>query len=321
MEKNAKVAATAIAANLTIAAAKFVAAYFSGSAALVSEGIHSLVDTGNGGLLLFGLYRSRRPPDEAHPFGHGKELYFWAMVVAMLIFMGGGIVSAYEGAVRILNPRPLENLAWSYAVLAISALCEGYSLRIAYREFRRTTKSAEEEGLWPAIRFSKDPSIFSVLFEDSAALLGLLAAFLGVFLASIWQKPFFDGVGSIVVGVILVIAAVLLANQIRGLLIGESVRKATLDKICELVRRDPAVEQARRPMTMYFGPESVLLALDVQFRPTIPASEVTAAVDRVEKAIRGRFPRIKHIYLEAESIGSPSRQSKEPATIGSNRQP
>jgi cation diffusion facilitator family transporter len=311
MPKAPKAIAAAIAANLLIAGSKFVAGYFTGSSAMVSEGVHSLVDTGNGALLLFGLRRSQRPADEAHPFGHGKELYFWSFVVAMLIFVGGGIASLYEGFQHIRHPLPLENLGWSFAVIGISAISEGYSLSVAYREFRRAV--GEEDDLWPAIQGSKDPSAFAILFEDSAALGGLAVALIGISVGHYLNQPWADGAASICIGLLLVVTALLMSNEVRGLLVGEGARSRTLSKICEIVQEDPAVERASRPLTMYLGPETVLLALDIQFHKTLSAGQVAESVDRIEKAVRQRYPRVKHIYIEAEAFISPSRQITESA--------
>lgn len=300
--KKPKAIIAAISTDLIIAISKLTAAVFSGSAGMLSEGVHSIVDTANGGLLLFGIRRSRKPADEIHPFGYGKELYFWTLVVATLIFAVGGIASIYQGYLHVKHPFPLGYFVADYIVLAISAACEGYSLRVAYREFRKV--AGNEDDLLPAILLSKDPSIFAVLFEDSAALLGLAIAFSGLALTQFTGNPLFDGISSIFIGAVLVIASTLLANETRHLLIGEGARSSTLNRICELVRMDPAVQGTRRPLTMYLGPETVLLALDVEFRPNLSAKEVTLAVDRLEEAIRKRYPKIRHIYLEAESIAS-----------------
>ncbi len=300
----------AIGANVVIAVAKFAAALFTGSAAMLSEGIHTLVDTGNDGLLLYGLHRSRRPPDDGHPFGHGKELYFWTLVVAMVIVTGGGIVSIYQGVLRLIAPHALEHLSWNYVILGISAICESFSLHVAYREFRQATR--ESEDLWPAIRASKDPSIIAILFEDIAALMGLGIAFIGLLLAQLLHRPWLDAAASICIGLILIAAAWMLAFETRSLITGEGVRRATVRKICALVQADPDVERIRRPLTMYLGPETVLLALDVQFKRALNAAQVLQAIERVERSVRERYPKIRHMYVEAQSIIGSSREDSTP---------
>jgi cation diffusion facilitator family transporter len=303
MLKKPKAIYAAIADNLVIAT-KFVAAFFSGSAAMLSEGIHSLIDTGNGILLLFGTYPSRKPADDEHPFRYGKELFFWTLVVAMLIFAGGGIVSLNQGFSHLRHPQPLENLQWTYAILAISCVCEAYYLRVAYREFGENSTS--DEPLSPAIHGSKDPGSFAILFEDSAATVGLLIAFIGIVCSQVLEKPNFDALAAMGVGLVLVISAVLLANEAKGLLIGEGVRPSTLKTIRQMVEADPAVEAAGRPLTMYLGPETVLLA-SISFRRSLSAKDVTQAIDRIERAVRTKFPKIRHIYLEADALTGAAR--------------
>jgi cation diffusion facilitator family transporter len=291
----------AIAANLAIAVTKFIAAAVTGSSAMLSEGIHSLVDTGNGGLLLLGIYQSKKPPDATHPFGHGKEIYFWTLIVAIMIFAVGGGISAYEGILHILHPHRLEDPTWNYIVLGLAALFEGLSLIVAFRQFNSLKG---EQTTWRAIRTSKDPTIFTVLLEDSAAMLGLVAAFVGIYLSHRLNNPYFDGLASITIGIILAVVAVLLAYESKGLLIGEGADPQTLERIRTIAEADPGVERVRRPLTMYFGPRTVLLTLDVQFHKKLSETELVAAVDRLETAIRSQYPDIKQIFIEAESISA-----------------
>jgi len=303
-----KVIVAAVSGNLAVATTKFVAAFCTGSSAMLSEGIHSLVDTGNGLLLLWGIHRSRRPPDETHPFGHGLELYFWSLIVAILIFAVGGGVSIFEGIHHLLHPAPMANPIWNYAVLGIATLFEGSAWFLALREFLAIKG---EVGVWQAIHRSKDPTTFMILFEDSAALLGLGIAFLGIALGHLLNTPVLDAAASVVIGILLAAVAAVLAYETRGLLIGESADPKVVASIRALVEADPAVERVRRPLTMHLGPEQVLLALDVQFRPGLTAPEVEAAVDRLEAAIRARHPQVRHIYLEAEAITA--RAGRQPS--------
>jgi cation diffusion facilitator family transporter len=288
----------AMAGNLAIAATKLTAAFFSGSSAMLSEGIHSIVDTGNGLLLLVGLKKSKKPADPRHPFGHGKELYFWPLVVAILIFALGGGMSVYEGVTHIMHPSHSDP-TWNYVVLAFAFVFESISSVFAYRAFRGELKG---RGAIEAIRASKDPTSFTVLFEDTAALLGLVVAFLGIFLGQLFHNPYFDGAASIVIGMILALVAVFLAYETKGLLIGEGVNPETLDSLRAIAGADPAVQEVRKSLTMHFGPHEVLLTLDILFRRELTAEEVATAVNRVEANIRAEHPEIKHIFIEAKAF-------------------
>ncbi len=288
----------AIAGNLAIAATKLVAAFFSGSSAMLSEGIHSLVDTGNGGLLLLGFRKSQKPADAAHPFGHGKELYFWSLVVAILIFALGGGMSVYEGVTHLTHAR-LYDPTWNYVVLGVAFVFESVSSYFAYKAFR---KEMSGKGVFRTIRASKDPTTFTVLFEDTAALLGLIVAFLGIFLGHQLNNPYLDGVASIVIGVILAVVAAFLAFESKGLLIGEGVDPQVLASIRSIAGDDAAVEEVRKSLTMHFSPNDVLLTLDIRFKKHLTAEEIATAVERLEKRIRDRHPEIKHIFVEAKSL-------------------
>jgi len=297
----------AIAGNFAIAVTKFAAATVTGSSAMLAEGIHSLVDTGNGGLLLLGRARSRRPADERHPFGYGKEIYFWALIVAILIFALGGGISMYEGILHMQHPTPLKDPTWNYVVLGLAVMFEGAALTVAAREFRA---QKGEQSFWQAVRASKDPTTFTVLLEDTAAMLGILTAFVGIFLAHALEMPVLDGLASVVIGLILASIAVLLAYESKGLLVGEGADPATLDAVRDLVEADPHVVRMDAPLTMHFGPQTVLLAMDLQFAPALSAPEIETVVDRLERTIREQYPEIKRIYIEADSIRS-SRSTDE----------
>ena len=296
----------AIGANLAIAAAKFTAAFFTGSAAMLSEGIHSLVDTGNGLLILLGLARASRAADEEHPFGHGKELYFWTMIVAVLIFAVGGGLSLYEGWIHVQHPAPLTDPTWNYWVLALAVLFEGIACSLAFREFNKTRGAA---GFWQALRASRDPAVYAILLEDLAALVGLVIALGGVYFGHLLNNPYFDGGASLAIGVLLIGMAVFMLKETRGLLVGEGIDAATRASLQALAQADPAVRSMRPPLSMYLGPTEAFLALDVRFRQDLTAQQVEAAVGRLEKAIRAKHPEFKRIFVEAESFAPEQRAS------------
>lgn len=286
----------AIASNVAIAAVKFVVAAVTGSSAMLSEAIHSTVDTGNGVLLLVGIRLSRRKATAEHPFGHGKELYFWSLIVAVLIFGLGGGVSAYEGILHVITPVPARDVLWSYIVLGAAALFEGTSFVIALREFRH-----DNEGVpfWEALHRSKDPTTYTVLAEDGAALIGLAIAAVGIYTSVAFRMPALDGVASILIGVLLACVAIFLMREARGLLIGEGIRPETARGVRELALATQGVRNVGWPLSMYIGPNEALLTLDVVFDPDLPATDVAAAVRTLEKAIREQYPNVKRIYIEA----------------------
>lgn len=289
-----------IAANVAIAVSKFVAAYVTGSSAMLSEGIHSLVDTGNGGLLLYGMSRSQRPADAQHPFGHGKELYFWALIVAVLIFAIGGGMSFYEGIKHLEHPEPLEDAKWNYIVLGISILFEGAALVLALRALLE--KQAAGTSFWNTLRTSRDPAVFASVLENAAAVAGLLIALLGVYFGHLLNNPLFDGGASIIIGLLLMGVAVLLVSRTKALLVGEGVNDETTRQVQELTRQVPGVTTVRPPLTMYLSPDDVMLALDVDFDDQLTATQVEAAVVAVQDRIRAQYPEFKRIFIEAKSL-------------------
>ncbi len=292
----------AIAANLIIAIIKFVAAALSGSSAMIAEGIHSLVDTGNGCLVLLGLRRARQPADASHPFGYGKSLYYWTHIVAISIFGIGGGLSLYEGISHIRHVAPgaeLGDPTAAYIVLAISLVVEGSSFIIATRQFL-TAKG--DRSAWQYIQRSKDPSLYTVVFEDSAAMLGLVFAFLGIFFGHMLDNPYLDGVASIAIGLLLMSVAWILASRTSGLLLGEGVNPEELDDIRRRVESDPSVERAGDILTMYMGSHDLLVNMGVCFVAGTTAEQMHEAIRRIESDLCSAYPEINRVYIEAESL-------------------
>lgn len=287
----------ALLANVGIAVAKFIAAAITGSSSMLTEGVHSLVDSGNQVLLLYGQSRSHRPPDSAHPFGYGRELYFWAFVVAILIFALGAGVSIYEGWLHIVDPEPLHDPAINYIVLGIAFLMEGASWSIAVREFGRKKGTV---GWWRSIRRSKDPAGFIVLFEDSAALVGLAMAAIGIWASHYFQNPRIDGVASIAIGCILASVAVLLAREAKGLLIGESAAPAIVDTVWRLMDGHPAITSVNHVRTIHTAPDSVFVAISADFADDLRMGHVEELVEDMEAALKAAVEEITSVYIRPE---------------------
>jgi cation diffusion facilitator family transporter len=294
-----KAVVAAIIGNLAIAVIKFIAAAMTGSSAMISEGIHSVVDTGNGGLLFYGLKRGARPADEHHPFGHGMEVYFWSLIVAVSIFGIGGGMSIYEGITHMQHPVELEDPTINYIVLALAMVFESYSFSVAWRVFRKTKGSRRTLS---AIHHGKDPSLFTVLFEDTAALLGLAVAFVGIFLSHQLEEPVIDGMTSVAIGCILIAAALWLAYESRSLLVGEAADPELVATVREIALADPAVTGLGVVLTMHLGPDDVLLNIEVQFTPGLPAEDIHAVVHRIEERITDSYPEVSRIFIEVESL-------------------
>ena len=297
-----------IAANIAIAISKFVAAYFTGSSAMLSEGIHSLVDTGNSGLLLYGTAQSQRPADAEHPFGHSKELYFWGLIVAVLIFAIGGGMSFYEGIKHIQHPETLEDAGWNYVVLGLSLLFEGLAMYLSVKALIATAKPGL--GFVTMLRTSRDPAVFASVMENLAALLGLLIALAGVFLGHLLHNPYFDGGASIAIGLLLMLVAVFLVGRTKGLLVGTGVDAATLANLERIARAAPQVRDIRSPLTMYLGPNDVIMALDVDFADDLSSTQVAAAVEHLQDAIRKEHPEVQRIFIERSEEHTSELQSR-----------
>ena len=292
----------AVLANIAIGVVKFIAAAISGSSAMLSEGIHSIVDSGNGLLILFGMKRAERRPDLVHPFGYSHELYFWTLVVAVMIFALGGGVSIYEGISRLMSITPETTLGdptLNYIIIAISAVIEGISLSVALREFnaaRGTTHPMQ------FIRDAKDPSLFTVVLEDSAAEIGLMLAFLGTLLGQVTGNPYFDGIASVLIGCLLACVAMLLLRETKGLLIGEGMQADELQRVREIVEADPRVTKCGRILSLYMGPHDLLIAIDATFKAETSRDAIDLSIDSIERGIVAEFPQTTRIFIEPEDL-------------------
>ncbi len=293
-----KVIYAALIGNALIAVTKFAASVVTGSSAMLAEGIHSLVDTGNQGLLLYGLHKAKKPPDEKFPFGHGKEVYFWSFVVAILIFALGSGISLYEGILHIFHPEPVKNPLINYVVLGLALIFEGGAWYFAFKEFSRS------KGQWSylqAVQRGKDPTIFMVLFEDSAAVLGLIVAFLGIWLGQVTGIVYLDGIATVIIGLILGGTAVWLAYETKGLLIGESANREVVQSIREMAMQLSGVTHVNEVLTMHMGPEFILVNLSVDFRDGVASEVVEDCVAHLDVRIKAKHPLVKRVFVEAEA--------------------
>ena len=287
----------ALFANLGIAVAKFAAAAVSGSSSMLTEGVHSLVDSGNQVLLLYGQSRAKRPPDAYHPFGYGRELYFWAFVVAILIFAIGAGVSIYEGWSHIADPEPLRDPTINYVVLGVAFLLEGSSWGIAVREFNAGRGA---QGWWKAVKRSKDPAGFIVLFEDSAALLGLAIAAVGVWVSHATGDARYDGMASIAIGGVLAAVAVLLAREAKGLLIGESAEPDLVTQIWRLLERRPEITAVNHVRTIHTAPDAIFVAVSADFEDGLMMGRAESLIEEMEAELKAAEPRLSSIYIRPE---------------------
>jgi len=287
----------AFVANLGIAAAKFVGFAFTGAASMLAEGIHSLADTGNQALLFLGGVRASKAPDKEHPFGHGQERYFWGFVVAMMLFALGGLSAIYEGVEKLRAPHPLESTGWAFGILGVAVLLEAMSFRTAIKEAQRLRGS---NSWWQFIHESKSPELPVVLLEDTGALVGLVFALIGVGLAHFTGNPRFDALGSIAIGCLLGTIAVILAVEMKSLLIGEAAAPGDIERVRAAIADAPQVRRVIHMRTMHLGPEELLVAAKVEFDPALTIPELGRAIDAVEAQVRAAVPIATRIYIEPD---------------------
>jgi cation diffusion facilitator family transporter len=288
----------ALAGNVAIAVTKFVAAAITGSSAMLSEGVHSLVDTINEVLLLYGMARAGKPRDASHPFGYGRELYFWSFIVALLVLALGAGVSIYEGISHLVHPHMMARPMVNYVVLGASLVFEGASWATALKEFRASKGKA---GYLEAFRRSKNPTTFTVLFEDSAALVGLVIALVGVAAAYHLRMPQLDGIASIAIGLVLAFSSVLLLRETKGLLIGETAHPQVRKDILSIAARDPAIRHANGVLTVQMGPDEVVAALSAEFEDALDTPGIEQCIRRVEDAIKRRHPSVTVLFIKPQT--------------------
>ena len=302
----------ALVGNSLIAVTKFIAASYTGSSAMFSEAVHSVVDSGNQLLLLYGVKRSKRPADSKHPFGYGKELYFWSFVVAILIFSIGSGISFYEGFHKLHSPEPVSNPMINFIVLGFAVIFESWTCWVAATEFK---KSKGDRGWVEAIRRSKDPALFTVLFEDTAALLGLLVALIALTLSEHLNLPVLDSVASLIISFILAVTAGLLAFECKGLLTGEGASEEVVSGIKQIINESQGIKHVNEVLTLHLGPEDILLNVSLDFEDDLSSGEVEEAISTLESRIKQMFPEIRRVFIEAQGWGAHRRESNRQSKV------
>lgn len=298
----------ALLGNVLVAVTKFAAAAITGSSAMTSEAVHSLADTGNELLLLYGLRRAAQPPDADHPFGHGRELYFWSFIVALAVFALGACASLYQGVQHIRSPVPITNPVVNYVVLGLAMVFESSSWAVALKQFRA---AKGEIGYFEAVRRSKDPATFIVLAEDTGAILGILIALAGTVAAEVLDRPVFDGMASIAIGILLGLIAIVLARETKGLLIGEPARSELVSSICAMARAQPGIERSNGLFTVHLGPRQVVAALSVEFADALSAGEVERIVATLEDRVRKAHPEVVSLLIKPQKPEGADFQARE----------
>jgi len=284
--------------DLIIAISKFVAAAFTGSSSMISEGIHSVIDAISQLLLIWGVTTSKKSPDSDRPFGYGRELYFWSFMVSLVLFILGGCISFYEGLIRLKSPAFEGNPNWSYTILIIAFLFNLVSMITALKTFNQQRGRVS---FWQAVFNTKDPSTIIVLLGDMGDLMGLIVAFLGIFLGRLFHDPHYDGIASMIIGAILIVISAILVRESKSLLMGETISKKSLRRIVALIEADEEVVKVKKHFSVYLAPEDVLLQLNTVFKQGLDTKQITNAIERLTRIIQAEFPRIKQIFIEPVS--------------------